>query len=198
MARPLTETAQTQYGEMLIRSSHQYPIGGERGRIRLDTYRLQDEKRVGVDTRGREMPLGSREQHVTAHFRELVLTLTVLMCFRNTVHLVRRIRQGGLDARTPATTLLTGSNEKGPAAATGIDQKTVTTWAQHHFTAEGVPNPDSTVQPLADDQGRLPQSVIDAAMAEYHAGKSDDQRIPAQAAHDFYEDPDRPRDQYFH
>jgi len=54
------------------------------------------------------------------------------------------------------------------------------------------------IQPLADHPGRLPQSVLEAAGAEYHAEKSDHQRIPVQAAPGFYEDPDRPRNQYFH
>ena len=102
--------------------------------------------------------LGSRQQHVTANFRELVLTLTDLMSFRNAAHLVRRVRQGGLDARTPVTTLAERVEREGAAVQTWIDQKTVTTLAQHHFTPEGVPTPDTTVQPLADDQGRLPQT----------------------------------------
>ncbi len=192
MARQLAETAQVQYGGTLIRSSHPYRIDGEMGRISLDTYVLQNEKRVVWTPEADGFPtLGSRQQHVTAHFRELVLTLTDLMSFRNAAHLVRRVRQGGLDARTPVTTLAERVEREGAAVQTWIDQKTVTTLAQHHFTPEGVPTPDTTVQPLADDQGRLPQSVIDAAMAEYNAGKSDDQQIPVQAAHDFYEDPDR-------
>jgi len=106
MARPLAVTAQAQYGGTLIRSPHRYRIDGEMGRISLDTYGLQDEKRVGWTPEADGCPtLGSREQHVTANFRELVLTLSDLMSFRNTAHLVRRIRQGGLDVRTPVTTL---------------------------------------------------------------------------------------------
>jgi hypothetical protein len=86
------------------------------------------------------------------------LTLTDLMSFRNAAHLVRRVRQGGLDARTPVTTLADRVEREGAAVQTWIDQKTVTTLAQHHFTPEGVPTLDTTVQPLADDQGRLPQT----------------------------------------
>jgi len=106
MARQIAETAQAQYGGTLLRSPHPYRVDGEMRRISLDTYGLEDEKRVGWTPEADGCPtLGSREQHVTANFRELVSTLSDLMSFRSTAHLVRRIRQGGLDVRTPVTTL---------------------------------------------------------------------------------------------
>ena len=70
-----------------------------------------------------------------------------------------------------------------------MDDWTTTTLADHRFTAQGTPSPAATVEPLAAEQGRLPQAVIDQALAEYNAGKPEERRIPLAAAQDFFEDP---------
>ncbi len=55
------------------------------GRVRFATYLLQAGKHVLWTPEADGFPaLGSREHHVTANFREWVLTLTSLMSYRNT------------------------------------------------------------------------------------------------------------------
>ncbi len=79
------------------------------------------------------------------------------MSYRNTAHVVRRIRQGASDARTPLTTLVDLVERERSAVQAWIAQKTATTLAQYEFTAAGARTTDTPVKPLADQQGRLPQ-----------------------------------------
>ena len=190
VARQLAETAQAEYGGTVIRSPHRYRIDGEMGRTSVAIYGVQEGQRIVWTPAAEGFPtLGPREYHVTANFRQLVLTFASKMSFRDAALAIRRVRQGGVDARTPVTTLAERVEHEGEAVQTWMDQKTAQVLAQHHLTAEGGSTPDSTVHPLAADQGRLPQSEIDAALAEYNVGKAEERQIPAVAAHDVYEDP---------
>ena len=184
-----TSAAQAEHGGIIMVNATPYRVDGELGRVAFPTFALRDGGTVIWNSTAELFGAqGPREYHYTAGMRQLMLRLTSAMSYRDTTDILNRVRHTA-DHPTPVTTLAAMVEREGTAVQGWIDHWTTTTLADHAFTEEGTPSAEHPIQPLAADQGRLRQSVIDQALAHYNAGKPAEQKIPLTAAQDFYEDP---------
>ena len=122
--------------------------------------------------------------------RELLLDMASAMSYRKTAALLNRVRHETVDP-TPMTTVAAMTEREGTAVQAHMDQWATQVLADHAFTDTARPQVAAAESFDAPMTPSLPQSCIDQAIAAYNAEKPEALHIPAEAATEFYENPEQ-------
>ena len=162
VSRRTTADVQADHGGTMVLNTTLYRVDGELGRVAFPTYALRHDGAVIWNSAAKLFGAqGPREYYHTAGMRQLTLSLTSAMSYRDSAGILNAVRH--TDHPTPVTTLAAMVEREGAAVQAWIDHRTATTLADHAFTEQGTPSAETTIEPLTADQGRLPQAIIDQA-----------------------------------
>jgi hypothetical protein len=140
-----------------------YRVDGEIGRIRFDTYWVEQIGRTTGNEAGGPFPtLHAQEWYRTTSFKELALVYgTVEESYRKAGALINRVRHQ--EEATPVRTLRENTEEEGQQMMACMERQATTILQEHGFTADGAP-PEAATEYGRQTSVTLPPGQVQPAI----------------------------------